>query len=327
MRANTKGGVTPRDRRLDRRKVAIAAIAALFLFAATPAKAGIVEMIVDPAESFMSISQDTDISILFGLPVGSVVIPSVPQVAGSDTAGMFGNMYVDLGGGGSIGFGLGGTITIANTDGGAGYAPFDPVASSPGPNLPPPVGVTTPANYGLFADPGGTTLNLSLVHHGEFGTILGPGRPLTPTGGGPFGDETVFDLFPGVDFWLGTGGRIAFTSLLGSDTGDIVGDPIAAFGTALGGFGEGTWDPTDTVAGGIPHALGTLTILIASSFTIGINVADPPIGDDVFVTFAATGVIVATPNPVPEPSSIVLLGFGVVGFVACGWRLRKRRRA
>ena len=42
MRMSTKGGATPRDRRLDRGKVAIAAIAALFLFA-TNAQANVVE--------------------------------------------------------------------------------------------------------------------------------------------------------------------------------------------------------------------------------------------------------------------------------------------
>jgi hypothetical protein len=42
MRMSTKGGATPRDRRLDRGKVAIAALAALFLFA-TNAQANVVE--------------------------------------------------------------------------------------------------------------------------------------------------------------------------------------------------------------------------------------------------------------------------------------------
>lgn len=305
MLANTKAR---RDRRLDRRKVAIAAFAALFLFVATPAKAGIVEFVVHEPSSSMTVGFAVDVSEVFGLPKGSKVENAIPQVAGSDTAGLFGNLYVNLGTGTSVEFlGLG-TVTVKSTDGGAGYAPFDPVVTDP--SLP--AGVTTPANFGLKTV-APDILNLLQVYHQLAGTFVSFAGAMPLAG-------TSFVMIPGDNFYLGTAGRLAFISALGNDTDSVAGDPLSILGDAIALVPNiGTWDPLDVAAG----PLGTLTIPLTSAFEIPI-VLDT--GATVFIIFQAGGVLKATPR-IPEPSSLVLLGFGVVGLVACGWRLRKRRRA
>ena len=89
MRMSTKGGATPRDRRLDRGKVAIAALAALFLFA-TNAKANIVEFQV--VQELSSLKTTTK---LVGPALGGSKT-GVPQFPGSDTTSYYGRMFVDI---------------------------------------------------------------------------------------------------------------------------------------------------------------------------------------------------------------------------------------
>jgi hypothetical protein len=284
--------------------VAIAAAAALFLFATTPVKAGLVDFeIVEPL-SFMSISESIDLT---SLKLG--VYASVPQFPGSDTTSLYGALWADLQPG-TIEFPLALPDAIGYRIGAPGvagvpglYAPFDPIISPP---VFPPAGVTPGGNYGFTV---GAPLFLAQIEYNLRGDLLIPGvRPLA---------GTLFPFVPGTDAILGTDGRIAFSSALGTDTGDVIGDPLAAFGT--GGVAPGSWDPSDPTAG----PLGTLTIPIESMYTVVVTgtVGGAPIA--IPVTFFASGVIKATPKLVPEPSSMVLLGFGVVGLLAYGWRLRK----
>ena len=281
-------GVPPRDRRLDRRPLAISAAAALLLFAALPAKAGIVGMNIDPTQSFVTVSE-----IIVLTEIGAGVHVTVPQFPGSNTTSLSGNLIVDLNPT-TIGFPGGSTVNFdVNIAPGVGgvpgsYAPLD--------QFPLPVpGATPDANYGLKV---GSPLDWDEVRHGLIADLIGPDRPL----------GTTFDLLPGSDLLVGTAGRIAYASALGGDTSSVVGDTLAELGT--GGATLGTW------MGGI------LTIPIESSFTVAIDTNDISPGTHVYITFISNSSIVAI---IPEPASMVLWGFGVVGLLTFAGRFRRRR--
>lgn len=284
-------GVSPRDRRIGRGKVALAALAAI-LCSATTARANLVDFVIVQAQSSLK-----QVNKIYGPAVGNQT--TTAQVAGSDTAPLYGHIYVDLNPG---------TIKLTNSSAvnfvtTGNYAPHDPVTSDP--LGPPPVG-TTPGNYGLAA-PG---IGLSAVQHNlksNFSnTLLGPISDL-PLGG------TNFPLAStALEF---TQGRQAFVTVLGNGTDDVVGSPIFASGyfnditsTYTPGAGVGTWDGT------------TLTIPIDSKLTFRITNDFGGIDEDVVFT----GQIVAVPF-VPEPSTVTLLGFGVVGLLSYAWRARKRK--
>lgn len=283
-------GVSPRDRRIGRGKVAIAALAAL-LCSATTARANLVDFVIVQAASSLK-----QVNKIYGPAVGSQT--SVAQAPGSDTTNVYGHIYVDLNPG-TIKLTNSSSISYVTT---GNYAPFDPVINDP--VGPPPVG-TTPGNYGL-AMPG---ILLSAVQHGikaNFSTILGPISNLPLVGNNfPLGGTAL-------EF---TAGRQAFVTALGNDTGDMVGIPTFASGTFndntstyTPGAGMGTWDGT------------TLTIPINSKFTFRVTSDFGGIDEDVIFT----GQIVAVPY-IPEPSTVTLLGFGVVGLLSYAWRARKRK--
>ena len=92
MRLFPKGGVPPCDRRLDRGKVAIAALAALFMFATSAAQAAIVDFDIDYSKSYLYSHSMWDIGKLVAgdatpyLKAGFQV-KSAPQVADVDGIG------------------------------------------------------------------------------------------------------------------------------------------------------------------------------------------------------------------------------------------------
>jgi hypothetical protein len=283
MRLKTKGGVPPCDRRLDRRKVAFAAIAAL-LFATTAAKADIVDFVVDTSKSKATRTLEFSGIIKAGPTIPQALVTPLDPTIASDTFRMYGNILVDWTPATfEIPAALAGGYSINAIINGA-YAPFDPV------NFPPPgpVGVT-PGELGLALP----ALGGVFVFYGEKFNFPG-GAPAGPVGGNDL-TGTMLTL---------TEGYGAFWTALGADTGSIAGTPAI-----LGSNGTGV----ATLVGDV------LTIPIFSKIVV-------PLGGGLFLTSTDTGVIVATPK-VPEPSTMVLLGFGVVGLMTCAWRARRRKSA
>jgi len=320
MRMSTKGGATPRDRRLDRGKVAIAALAVLFLFA-TNAQANVVEFKVVPELSFLKFGSQLSAKILGGTKTG------VPQYAGSNTTSYYGNMYVDIQPT-TIQLLPGASLNAAIGAPGAGgvpgrYAPWDPVISDP--VAIPPTGTTPPGdlnltdggNYGEVTNTGaGPAVSILYNIRLDNGWVQDPGNP-APGANFPSTPMTLAG-----DFFNLAGqamsysqGNFAIFSVLGAGTGRIgpsdadvlageTGDPTLFFGSA--GTDIGSWDGF------------TLTIPVHSTFSFVLS-------EDLGVTQTQNveGVLVLI--PAPEPASMTMFGMAIVGLLSYAWRARKRK--
>jgi hypothetical protein len=285
---------------------------------ATIAQANVVDFVLVQSQS--KVQQTIRLSGPVFAPFGGS-INSFPQTTGADKTTVFGHLYVDLQPA-TIQLLPGSYMTLApNTAGGyngvdatpagsppgdplnpGAFAPFDPVIHDP--VGPPPQGVTPLSNFG-YSFPF-SPLNLYATQYHLRWDFTAPPSPNDP-GGTP---STPMG-FAGNNFNLSgqamsyTDGRQAFVSGLGNDTSRVDGFPTL-FGT--NGNDVGTWDGV------------TLTLPIHSKITFRVTDDNGGIDESVIIT----GQLVAVPF-VPEPSTMTLLGFGVVGLLSYAWRTQRRK--
>ncbi len=343
-----KCGGTPCDRRFDRRKVAIAAAAALLVLAgfATSARAD-TAWAIDPARSFLYHEE----FVVFPAGLGGPQY-AVPQVGtgnpvtmagpGAGEAGGAGNsdfttisgVILTTGSGSSIQLMNGGLQTYANT---GAYLPGGLPNGQPDPNVP------APGNYGLLVAGVGATARDYGLSMDVMPQALGPSvgltnfgnspMPLIPTGPGTYqfpvgatSSSALGQVLMGLGAaGLGNGGAEDLTSALGNNHESFWGTPLPlSLNTPLisGSFSSvpapvqatyGAW--TQGGVGTLDTNTMTLTIPVDSLLQTSIG------GFPLYVQFYGT--LVAT--PVPEPSTVTLFGFGVAGLLSYAWRARRRR--
>lgn len=212
-------------------------------------------------------------------------LPFIPQVAGSNTTTWGGTINID-----DLGATLQlltGSNVVANVNG--VWAPL---------NIPANYGLAIPG-IGLTASFSDLTFDWGLV--GPQASVLFPVTPNVPTAmpvlAGSFNLSGQAAGLTGISYF-------ALQSGLGSGAGFVDDSPIISFGST--GADIGTWDGT------------TLTLPVHSTVTTVIQ-ASPLVTQ----TITMTGQIVA--RVVPEPSSVIMAGLGVVGLIATGYRARKRK--
>jgi hypothetical protein len=279
-------------RTLKRGILAAAAVAAFGLVASS-AQAAVVNLVIDPSASSLALSGEIDAP-----SIGQAHKAFLPQGVGALTTTYSGSINIDLQPG-TIQMLPGSSIVAADSGiwapaPGPGGPNDDPVGSFGGAG-------STSANYGVMIPSFGVQQNyMGLVF--DFGV---PAQPAIPTGipSAPValsGGGTFNLTGQGMAF---TAGRQLFVSPLGNDNSSAAGFPTL-FGT--NGSGVGSWDGT------------TLVIPVFSTLTYQIN-ASPAIN----TTVQFSGFITA--RVVPEPSTILMAGMGVVGLVTVGYRARKRK--
>jgi hypothetical protein len=213
-------------------------------------------------------------------------LPFTPQAAGSNTTSWGGTINIDdLGATLQL---LPGSNVVANVNGVWGPAP------------------TANGNYGLAIPGIGLTARFQDMTF-DFG-IPGPDPavifPVVPVVSTPMPVVAGSFNLSGQGAGLTGISALWLVSGLGSGGGTIDDSPIISFGST--GADIGTWDGT------------TLTLPVHSTTTTVIQAS--PL---VLQTITMTGQIVA--RVVPEPSSVIMAGLGVVGLIATGYRARKRK--
>ncbi|MGD9721305.1 MAG: PEP-CTERM sorting domain-containing protein [Pirellulales bacterium] len=307
MRVKNKGGVAPRDRRVDRGKVAIAAFAALLF--ATTAQAGVIEFVIDSSQSSLGFVERVESGgITFEI---SDIVSSYGEPDPSNVATAWGRVYADVSTGTSIQFLSGSRINYFNA------FPYLPYRNGLGNVQAPPGGNPAMAQIGLEqkidfdnagpdpAVPGFGYANIFNLWH-DFGTAATgatDGGPLVPFAGGTSYVPTspLLNALMAQDGWQDLFGAVVDQIYLPE-----AGPGDTPFPSPFAGNNI-TWDG--------------VTLTIPVNFTLTFP-------DDADVYHITTfGQIVAHPQTVPEPSTMLMLGCGVVGLLSYAWRARKRQAA
>lgn len=341
---------SPCDRRKDRGKVAIAAVAALCIFATATARASVVDLeLVEDLSSLSYAGSSVFIPAVYG--VGA----SLPYTAGTNFAGngasgllahFKGHMYMSHSGGTGPSIdpmsqapGFGAHYQDATGSGAppwamGSYIPgvigTTPTTGGPIPGYP----VTPafePGNYGISVPAIGAHVRQYNLSIGPT-PLLGADGPMPLVGtAGPTGFYAM-----ATQIWGMLSGYQALVSGLGGSFDDLStvfsgapfpvplsGDFDARVVTLVANAGS----PVYTPGAGVASWDGaTLTIPVSGSVRYTIDDGDTPLdfSDDIDDTRVLSGMLVYHPY-VPEPSSMILAGCGVVGLLGAAWRSRKRR--
>jgi hypothetical protein len=321
-----KGGVSPCDRRIDRRKVAMAACAAVLLFA-TRARADIITFDIDESLSSLGFVEritagaDTFVFHKVGtaftlsdpaLAPGVPLTPAHAYLASSTTAS--GIFDADVNTGVSIKFDPVGAVNyfINSYSYGLGPGVYYPFYASDGSTLVAPPGGVDPSQKSQFGfeishrDFGGG-FGFARVHHlrqafGNASTGATDGGPIIGWSGG-----TTYAGYTGVNALMAIDG-----------VEDVYGPVVDTIDLPTAGPSS---TPFPSPFAGNPIDWDGTTLTIPVSFHLGFVDGGLTYDIDTF------GQLVAHPQTVPEPSTMLMLGFGVAGLLSYAWRARKRHAA
>jgi len=326
-----KMGGAPRDRRIDRRKVAMAAAAVLFLFAAKVQAQNIVDFAIDPTQSWISFginggnTSATNGGFQPGNPDGSYnpatflaasaqnagLVNGGTIPAGSMNSGFLGHLYAAVNPGTSIQFYSQGNANMHNVTTG-NYAPGENNSGNTDPTAP-----AQPGNIGARVTAIGA---LERIYGSVYDSLLSLDptlshpQALAITGGNNF--DTAGLVLPQLqgyeDITTGIGAGPYKIGLAGQNYPISIHsdyDPNTGAARQYYVANNATVDPVTL------HLVIPFNFVLFNEVTVGSN------RDYQVVTIR--GQIVA--NPTPEPSSVVLFGFGVVGLLSYAWRARKRK--